>query len=260
MKQTNGNLAVKIWYIAYPFLFYYAVMLATMTIAQWMIGTGNEHFVTCQMIATITTIPFMLPIYRQDQALAGIPKKKPEITREKGLLAVIVVVTSACIGIGLNNVISMTPLVSMSAGYQEANAGFYGSTLVLELISSALLTPILEEFVFRGILFPRLKGIMPKMFALPVSALLFAVMHFNIVQFIYALLLGVVLALLMEMGGNVFYAMLGHMTVNLIAVLRTELGILDWTVAGDAFSWIISVLLFAVGVMVLVICIWKKYK
>ena len=251
MKPMNGGMAAKIWYIAYPFLFYYAVMLVIMTLAQWVIGSDNEHFVACQLIATLITIPFMTPFYRQDQALAGIPRRRPEVTKKKMVFAVLVVVVTTCIGIGLNNIISMTPLVSISVGYQEANAGFYGSTLVLELLSSALFTPILEELVFRGILFTRLKGVMPRVFAVPISAILFAMMHFNIVQFIYAFLLGIVLALLMERGQSVFYAMLGHMTVNLIAVIRTETGILNRIVAGDAFSWIISVFLLATGLIVL---------
>ena len=33
----------KIWYILYPFLFYYAVMLIIMTIAQWAFGGGRKY-------------------------------------------------------------------------------------------------------------------------------------------------------------------------------------------------------------------------
>ncbi len=240
MIQKNSSVASKIWYIAYPFLFYYAVMLVAMTIAQWVFGSGNKWFVTCQLLATLVTIPFMMPFYRQDQALLGIPRKKPVFTKEKGVTTAFVIVTAALIGIGLDNLISMSPLVSLSAGYQEANAGFYGGTLGMELLSSALFTPVLEELVFRGILFQRLKRLLPLWCALPASALLFAVMHFNIVQFVYALLMGLVLAFFVEKGGNVCYGMFGHMTVNLIAVLRTETGLLSRTVKGDLFSWVLS--------------------
>ena len=65
-KETLG----KIWYILYPFLFYYAVMLIIMTIAQWAFGGDATHYVFCQLIATVFTIPSMLPFYRQGQALA----------------------------------------------------------------------------------------------------------------------------------------------------------------------------------------------
>ena len=260
MIQKNSSPAAKIWYIAYPFLFYYAVMLVAMTLAQWVFGSGNEQFVTCQLLATLVTIPFMMPFYRQDQALLGIPGTKPEFTKEKAITAGFVIVTAALIGIGLDNLISMSPLVSMSVGYQEANAGFYGGTLVMELLSSALFTPILEELVFRGILFGRLKRLLPKWWAVFLSALLFAVMHFNIVQFIYALLMGLVLAIFVEWGGNVCYAVFGHMTVNLIAVLRTETGILDRTVKADLFSWVISGAALSAGVGLLSAFLLKECR
>ena len=260
MIHKNSSVAAKIWYIAYPFLFYYAVMLVAMTLAQWVFGSGNEHFVTCQLLATLVTIPFMMPFYRQDQALLGIPRQKPVFTRDKGITAAFVIVTAAFMGIGLDNLISMSPLVSVSAGYQEANAGFYGGTLVMELLSSALFTPILEELVFRGILFQRLKRLLPLWCALPVSSLLFAVMHFNIVQFIYALLMGLVLALFAERGGNVCYAMFGHMTINLIAVLRTETGLLGCTVRADLFSWMISGGFLLAGIGLLGIFLVKKCR
>lgn len=249
MIHKNSSLAAKIWYIAYPFLFYYAVMLTVMTIARWIVGSGNEHYVTCQLFATLVTIPFMMPFYRQDQALRGIPVKKPAITRKKSMTALWVIGTAALIGIGLDNMISMSPLIEMSAGYREANAGFYGGTLVMELMCSALFTPILEELVFRGILFPRLKELLPGWAAVIGSSLLFAVVHVNIVQFIYALLLGIVLALFADRGENVCYAVFGHMTINLIAVLRTETGILKRTVRGDAFSWLISGMVLSVGIL-----------
>ena len=50
-RETLG----KIWYILYPFLFYYAVMLIVMTIAQWAFGGDATHYVLCQLIATIFT-------------------------------------------------------------------------------------------------------------------------------------------------------------------------------------------------------------
>ena len=59
----------KIWYILYPFLFYYAVMLIIMTIAQWAFGGDATHYVFCQLIATVFTIPSMLPFYRHWQGL-----------------------------------------------------------------------------------------------------------------------------------------------------------------------------------------------
>ena len=165
--ETFKETLRKIWYILYPFLFYYAVMLIIMTIAQWAFGGDATHYVFCQLIATVFTIPSMLPFYRQGQALAGIAKQPFGISRER------------------------------------------------------------------------------------ICHALFAAVHVNIVQFIYALILGVVLALLMDRAGNVYASMIGHMTANFIAVVRTETHWLDFSVRGDAVSWIFSLVVLGAGIVLM---------
>lgn len=260
MNDKKKNPTVQIWYIAYPFLFYYAVSIIVMSLCTVILGDDTSHFVARQLFTTIVTIPFMMPFYKQDRALLGREGIHDWFTKERVFHALSAVVIVACVSIALNNLISMTPLVDASAGYQEANANFYGSTLVLELISSALMTPILEELVFRGILFTRLKSMLSKIPAIAVSALIFAIVHFNIVQFIYAFLLGIVLAVLMDQADHVYPAIIGHVTANLIAVLRTETGILAKTMDKSLVAWIFSVFLLILGVGLLVIYIKKHAK
>ena len=77
-------------------------------------------------------------------------------------------------------------------------------------------------------------------------------------RFIYAFLLGIVLAILMDQADHVYPAIIGHITANLIAVLRTETGILEQTMDKSVFAWVISVVLLVVGVGVLAIGIGNK--
>jgi hypothetical protein len=238
-------------------------MLITMTIAQWIFGDGNGQYVLCRLISTVVTIPFMVPFFTAEQALSGRPVKGLRSLREPAPVikyALASIVIAACLSVALNNIISMTPLVEMSSGFKEANEAFYGSTLVLELVSSALFTPILEELVFRGIIFTRLRRELPKYTAIAMSALIFALVHWNIVQFIYALILGFVLALLMERANHLYAAVLGHITANLIAVIRTETGFLSSTVQGDAFSWAVSAALLLTGAAGVYIFCFRKNK
>ena len=243
--ETFKETLRKIWYILYPFLFYYAVMLIIMTIAQWAFGGDATHYVFCQLIATVFTIPSMLPFYRQGQALAGIAKQPFGISRERICHALFAAGIMACFGISLNNLLSMTKLTEISMGYLQANTVFYGSTIGMEILCLAVFTPILEELVFRGILFGRLKDMLSKPFAVGISALIFAAVHVNIVQFIYALILGVLLA------GNVFVSMIGHMMAIFIAVVRTETHWLDFSVRGDAVAWIFSLMILGAGIVLM---------
>ena len=102
--------------------------------------------------------------------------------------------------------------------------------------------------------------LMGMLLAVLLSALLFGIMHFNIVQFIYAFVLGVLLALFMEKCGHFFAAVLGHVTVNLISVVRTQTGILQHTVDGSAFAWVFSVAVFAAGAVLLYIGFVRKLQ
>lgn len=254
--MKRNSVFTKIWSIVYPLFFYYAVVLITMTVAQWIIGKENEYYVVCQLIASVVAIPCMLPFYRQDQALRGIARGKLKTEKEQVAHSCWAIAIVILVSVSLNNLIVMTPLVGMSAGFQEANANFYGSTLVLELISSAIATPILEELVFRGIVFGRLRDMLPKTAAVLLSAFCFAVVHFNIVQFIYALLVGIVLALLVEQAGHMYPAVVGHIAANAVAVVRTETGFLQRTVDGSVFAWGFSVICLAAGIML----IWQYLR
>lgn len=253
--MEEKGIALRVWRILYPLLLYYVVMLSAMAIAQMLFGADHEHFVLCQLISTLVTLPCMLPVYRQDQALRGIDGrfsvKKEQVLH--GLWAVVIV---GCLSIAANNLILMTPLAESSAGYQEANAGFYGSTLALELVGSAAATPILEELVFRGIVFARLREQLPKLAATVVSAFLFAIVHFNIVQFLYALVIGAVLALLMDKAGHLYAAVAGHITANTIAVIRTESGFLSWSMDRSALAWGSSAAMLLAGIGLL---LWYLY-
>ena len=152
----------------------------------------------------------------------------------------------------------MSPLVQMSEEYQNASDAFYGSTIWIELLGSALVTPVLEEILHRGVVFGRLRRRMDMWPAVILSALVFAVLHFNIVQFIYAFLLGMVFALFVEKTGLLYPAILAHIVANAIAVIRTETGFLQETVDGSAVAWIFSVVHCIVGVIGLILMFRNK--
>lgn len=287
--NKGAKIAVGIWDIIYPLALYYAATIILMFAAQMVIGTENEKYMICEVIASAITIPIMYQsFYKPDKILhpfASIFESQAvddrrnrgnsENIENKGNIgtgiwyrniasksgmknALYIIVIAALTGIGLNNVILMSPLAGMSSAYEEVSSHFYGGTFALELIGSACLTPILEELVYRGIIYARLKrltGMIPAMIG---ASLIFAIMHFNIVQFVYALLLGFVLILFMEKTGHVYGAIIGHITANAIAVVRTETGILAATVDKSAAAWSVSIVCLALGVLGLLLYIRKK--
>lgn len=249
MKNRKSGLANQIWEIGYPVLMYYAAISIGIFLAQLVFGTSNESYMLCKIIGSVVAIPVVWADYKRDRMLTGQYGIKTPITRETWMNLIMVIGITICISIALNNIISMSPLVKASAEYQNASDAFYGSTIWLELLGSAIITPFLEELLHRGVVYGRLRrrlgfGMWTSVI---LSAFIFAILHFNIVQFIYAFLLGIVFALFVEKTGHIYPAVIAHIVANGIAVLRTETGWLAGTVDGSAGAWIISIGVLLIG-------------
>ena len=94
--------------------------------------------------------------------------------------------------------------------------------------------------------------------AVLISAVIFGAVHFNVVQFVYAFLLGIVLALCMEKSGHMYGAVVAHMTANGIAVIRTETGFLQQTAEAGAGNILFSIGCFVAGILFLVFYLRRK--
>ena len=238
----NKNLKLRaiVWEIIVPIVLYYIVFLSAMYFIFAFIGHTASTYMIAQIISSAITIPFMyFASYKPTQLMFV---KKPKIDRALFINVLWVIVITLFISFALNNIITMSPLIGLSEGYARANESFYASALVIELIGS--------ELVFRGIVFGNMRKIMNVPQAVFLSALLFGLIHFNIVQFVYAFLLGLVLAAFMYKSGHVYAAMIGHITANAFAVIRTETGILKWTVDGSVMAWVVSVMCLGIGAVI----------
>ena len=84
--------------------------------------------------------------------------------------------------------------------------------------------------------------------------------HFNLVQFIYALVIGFALAIFMEWTDGLYGALCGHMVANFLAVIRTEFNLLSFTIDGSIAAWIISVIAFFIGVVLTALICVQIFK
>ncbi len=82
------------------------------------------------------------------------------------------------------------------------------------LFFGCFLSPILEEIIFRKILFDKLSFVHPKTICF-FSAFAFAIFHMNFFQCIYTFFLGFLFAILYEKTSSLFYPILFHIASNL---------------------------------------------
>lgn len=87
----------------------------------------------------------------------------------------------------------------------------------LNLLYMAVLPAVVEEFLFRGVLFQGFRSC--GLFKTAVlTSLMFALAHGNLNQFLYAFAVGLFLAYLVEASGSVYTSMLAHVCINSVTV------------------------------------------
>ena len=91
-------------------------------------------------------------------------------------------------------------------------------TYFASLLLLAVIPAIEEELIFRGIIFNGLRSRFKDYQAMLISALMFAVMHANLQQFVYPFLLGIIMAWIVMRTGSLVSSMIVHFTNNAIVV------------------------------------------
>lgn len=259
MSQKNNpysnSIIFKTWNVIYPILIYFVVANLGMSLLAMLVSflgaDYQKQYMALQTAVAAITIPVVFRFYQKDKKEPTVfwehmgmefAQKSPAQKFFNGLLMFL---SGAMAGMALNNIIALTALEEISEGYQEAAGHFFAGGIFFELLGACLLTPLLEELLYRGVVYGRLCDLMAldneekteegkkreqrsRITAMAASAFLFGAMHGNLVQFLYAGILGLLLAWFVEKSGHFYGAALAHIGANLTAVLRMETSLFGW--------------------------------
>ena len=148
--------------------------------------------------------------------IACMPYRKLRIS--DGLLSLLFGYALVPMMLFVNNLTSLFSTNYVQDSVQELIA----YPFVVQLLIIAVLPACVEEFVFRGLIYHsyRKNGILG---AAVLSGLVFGLMHLNINQLSYALLMGIVFALLVEAIGSMYSSMLAHFAANSYSIIMMQL-------------------------------------
>ena len=104
--------------------------------------------------------------------------------------------------------------------YEEASSGIATGT-ALGVIYVAVLAPIVEEFIFRGLVMTRMSQVMPGWLAVLLSSAVFGLCHGESVWFCYTFVVGAFFAFIDLRAGSILPSVLGHITFNAIGQIMT---------------------------------------
>lgn len=134
------------------------------------------------------------------------------------------------------------------------------------ILYSCILGPVMEELMFRGILLKRAR-LFGDRTAVIYTALMFGLMHGNLVQFLYAAVIGLVFGYVAVKTNGIRYTVLLHIIVNsystILAAIEGVVYELDPYILYDVYSTVvfsIMILLMIGGILTAIKCGPKWYR
>lgn len=229
-KATGENsgrrlpFTIQVWNVIYPIFIYFTVCEIMNLLYPLLPFLSHADPMVRQ---TVNTALGMLVIFRMfikndhTQQARGCDTKRLMV----GLGMSVVLIGMASVAV--NNLISATSLMKTSDHYRQVAQTYDSAGFFWQILALVLLAPVAEELLYRRIVFMQLKKMTAPAGAIFLSSLLFAVLHRNIVQGIYAMMIGLLLGLLMEYYGDIRIPILGHVVANFIGILRGRIEFLS---------------------------------
>ena len=236
-------LSVRIKNIVFPFLFWVAAGAAAELLAALILivsGKNQGDFFTALSLAhekweiwlvlfrALVIIPLFIRRFREDsyRIRMELPKHRTGLPERREFFeppAHFCVFELLCIPISISFMLFFSLFLQTLGVTDTAFSGFaqtehivdFAGLLFLEVIAG----PVSEELLLRGLIYRRLRTWSRLTMAVMVSSLIFAFLHWNLSQLIYAFFFGFVLAFLYEGSGTLRDSVLAHSAANLLAVI-----------------------------------------
>lgn len=246
-KKKQGNSFQNIWKFLFPYLLFLFVgeffrqafafvlmflaekneaLLNFMFIAgasdeeRWAIsGNGNG------LIQLLTLIGVVLVLYKMAEGKESLKKGEHKELVFKTADWIKWLATALSLGLGFNMLFISVGVTTASSSYQETASNLYAVGIPLGLILYGIVSPVAEEFLFRGIIFNEIKSFSKPIAAAMLSAALFGVYHGNGVQLAYGTVLGVVLAQAYQVSGRFLVPVVLHGVLNILVFLAGSFGL-----------------------------------
>ncbi len=149
--------------------------------------------------------------------------RKKRLTREIKVnkTSLLVLLGALALGVAAQFAINVTisllsPLLPewIFTALEDQNGILDNGSMVFQIINVAVITPIVEEMMFRGLIHTRLSRALSRVTAVAVSSVIFGIAHGNVLGFFYAGSLGVVLALVFDRYDSILPAIFIHAGFN----------------------------------------------
>lgn len=194
-----------IWGLVKPLVTYYiGYYIIRMVVGTFLAGSGMDFLLEAGSsvvngIAMLGGCIVLFPMIEEEREEERRERKMWEEKEADGKNPVLRYIALAVFAVAsvvfFNTLVSISGLLEQSAAFQETVRNQFAVSLGMGLFLYAGVSAVTEEVVFRFLLYNRLRRSGGRVaFGVVASAFLFAVYHGNIVQGVYAFVLGVLIA------------------------------------------------------------------
>lgn len=248
MEQRNRrDVLYQIWEVAKPVVIYLVTCQAALLLTLYLCNAAMEYFgeglqgyiagnagTVTELVSVLSmligVVP-LIPMFRRELAvkrdcademtLQGTADTGSEKAIQRLQAVLITVVLAASSSVGVNVLLLLTGLVGFSESYREVASQQYSVIFGVGVVLFGMIAPIVEEIVFRGLVFNRMRRYYPTMAAMVVSGALFGIYHGNLVQGVYGGCMGILLAYTYERMKSFLFPCLFHAAANLTVYMLT---------------------------------------
>lgn len=280
----------RIWGLIYPMLLYLGVtfavefifMIAVAVLGISRYGTTDQaqlydfimnatmsQALSMTLLAGLATAPILIFIYIRDN---NKDRRNGTFVKYKlnNILKYLLIIPFGVFNmLWANYFVALLQLVMpkfMLESYTDTQQIIEGGGFLIQFLTAGIVAPIVEELIFRGLVYRRTKKMTGTIAAAILSAALFGVFHGNWVQAPYAFIIGIVAVFVYEKFKSIVAPIMLHMSANILSVLIMTMTSSDTPTVDslniDTLSYVSSLIIFIfiTGVLAAVfgVIIWNK--
>ena len=261
----------KLWRVTGPVLVYFLTALLVRTLVYFAVsiveiknlnvnaafngvlfarnlsGTMKQFMLIADGIAKVICIIIYIIIVKKQKSLTV---NKPG---KQLLWPVISVIFGAA---AMEMFLDILPIDGILGNYDSIVSSYVKNPIWLQLIILVIITPVMEEILFRSIVYERIKAYYDPVIAAYLSGIIYGIYHMNLVQGIYGFFMGIFLAYVYEKYGGLTAALAGHVMAGLIIVILKNSPVSMYM----ENHLLPAILMILSGFVIFGICIFKIHK
>lgn len=169
-----------------------------------------------QCIGALTALFFLVPMYRRDYL------KRRFVFDNNGIQPycwIYIIPVGIFTSLGGNMLLNISDFANSSESFRESQEILFSGPFIVQIIGIGLILPICEEFIYRGLIYMRMRQYLSVNMSIMVSSLIFGIIHGNPAQGMYGFLIGILFAYLFEKYGSLKAPVLAHISANMLSLV-----------------------------------------